>query len=107
MTKPRVCQRCFLEETQTRVRHCPHKHAPCLRRIIEKEREMTSVTKDRKKYGQPTVYSKAARERAIREARQRDLHSQLERDLEAGRKSNMGAIGGGFWTRPILDGDEQ
>lgn len=46
---------------------------------------MASVTKDKKKYGAPTIYSDKKREKDRREAREAELQDQLNRDWESGR----------------------
>ncbi len=44
-----------------------------------------SVTRDKKKYGAPTVYSDKKREKEKAELRERELQEQLSKDLNEGR----------------------
>lgn len=44
-----------------------------------------SVTRDKKKYGAPTVYSDKKREKEKAKLRERELQEQLYKDLNDGR----------------------
>ncbi len=46
---------------------------------------MTSVTKDKKKYGNPTVYDDKRINKQREEIIEKDLEDQLNRDLNNGR----------------------
>lgn len=48
---------------------------------------MANVTRDKKKYGAPTIYSDNKREKEKAELREQELQEQLTDDLNKGRLS--------------------
>lgn len=46
---------------------------------------MSSVTRDKKKYGAPSIYSEKKREKERIEQREKDLQDQLSKDYDSGR----------------------
>jgi hypothetical protein len=59
---------------------------------------MANVTRDKKKYGAPTVYSKKKREEKERQEREEEMHRQRTRDISNKRRDAWNGR-----VLPILD----
>lgn len=61
---------------------------------------MASVTRDRKKYGAPTVYSDATRKKKAKELREEELQEEQSKGYSSGRFEAQ-HNSGGVRKRPI------
>jgi hypothetical protein len=63
---------------------------------------MANVTRDRKKYGAPTVFTEQTRLKKERQDREEEMFRQRERDMASGRREAWNGR-----ALPVLDQDEK